>query len=740
MNKNILNKILLATLPLMAINANAATPQSFNYQSVVRSTSGSPIANQTVFVKVEILRDNLGSNEVVYSEMHNATTNANGSFAIKIGEGSAATGSFNGIDWSAGKYVIKTATSTNSNLTDAAEAITSISSVPYALYSLKSADSFSGYWDDLLGKPDMSEYAKIEDVASYSADSTRKILVDYATKDDVLDLHNRGLRSSNYRIDSLKSVVNANNYWITELQADAAKYATKSEISSFAKKDTLSSYATKASVNTLSKNTTETISELSQTVQTNKTLSESNFKNLKEVNKLYAKKDTLQYFMTKSGMSYYATNDALRALDKSVGSISQSLNSTDLRASELANTVSTLSTTVSDNKKEVNKKIETIQTELGKVDDKILSSERKAKADDLVLNNRISTNESKIKGLTAKDSVLEANMNSKTAALNTKVDSISKSHTTAINNLSDKVSANATTSSKNMKNKIDSLAKVIYGKLDTLNINITKSIDEEVFNIENEIDGIQNTLNSHSSSLALNTTGLSNLNSMVTQLVTWAQKVEAKNDSLVKELDKAKAKHLADSTEADGKYRELLSKVESLNEENLTALINQKIAAALTAAGLNGISTSVSNLESKVNTLDGSINNETNGLAKRVSTLETSVNDENGSGLAKKVSDLNNSINNETDGIAKKVSDLNNAINDTDTGLAKKVSDLNNAINNTDTGLAKKVSDLETSVNDENSNGLAKKVSVLETSINDDTDGLAKKVSGLDARVKALEP
>ena len=722
MNKNILNKILLATLPLMAINANAATPQSFNYQSVVRSTSGSPIANQTVFVKVEILRDNLGSNEVVYSEMHNATTNANGSFAIKIGEGSAATGSFNGIDWSAGKYVIKTSTSTNSNLTDAAEAITSISSVPYALYSLKSADSFSGYWDDLLNKPNMSEYAKIGDVAAYSADSTRKILVDYATKDDVLDLHNRGLRSSNYRIDSLKSVVNANNYWITELQADAAKYATKSEISSFAKKDTLSSYATKASVNTLSKNTTETISELSQTVQTNKTLSESNFKNLKEVNKLYAKKDTLQYFMTKSGMSYYATNDALRALDKSVGSLSQSLNSTDLRASELANTVSTLSTTVSDNKKEVNKKIETIQTELGKVDDKILSSERKAKADDLVLNNRISTNESKIKGLTAKDSVLEANMNSKTAALNTKVDSISKSHTTAINNLSDKVSANAATSSKNMKNKIDSLAKVIYGKLDTLNINITKSIDEEVFNIENEIDGIQNTLNSHSSSLALNTTGLSNLNSMVTQLVTWAQKVEAKNDSLVKELDKAKAKHHADSTEADGKYRELLSKVESLNEENLTALINKKIAAALTAAGLNGISTSVSNLESKVNTLDGSINNETNGLAKRVSTLETSVNDENGSGLAKKVSDLNNSINNETNGLAKKVSDLETSINDGTNGLAKKVSDL------------------ETSVNDENSNGLAKKVSVLETSINDDTDGLAKKVSDLDARVKALEP
>ena len=666
MNKNILNKILLATLPLMAINANAATPQSFNYQSVVRSTSGSPIANQTVFVKVEILRDNLGSNEVVYSEMHNATTNVNGSFAIKIGEGSAATGSFSGIDWSTGKFAIKTTTSTNSDFTDAVYATSTISSVPYALYSLKSADSFSGHWNDLTGKPDMSEYAKIEDVAAYSADSTRKILTDYATKDDVLDLHNRGLRSSNYRIDSLKSVVNANNYWITELQADAAKYATKSEISSFTKKDTLSSYATNASVNTLSKNTSEAISELSQTVQTNKTLSESNYKNLKEVNKLYAKKDTLQYFMTKSGMSYYATNDALRALDKSVGSISQSLNSTDLRASELANTVSTLSTTVSDNKKEVNKKIETIQTELGKVDDKILSSERKAQADDLVLNNKISTNENKIKGLTAKDSVLEANLNSKTTALNTKVDSISKSHNTAINNLSNKVSANATASSKEIKSKVDSLSKVISGKLDTLNINITKSIDEEVFNIENEIDGIESTLNSHSSSLALNTTGLSNLNSMVTQLVSWAQKVEAKNDSLVKELDKAKAKHLADSTEADGKYRELLSKVVSLNEENLTDLINQKIAAALKAAGLDVIGTTVSGLETKVGdletsvgTLNTAVNDATTGLSPRVETLETSV------------GTLNTAVNDATTGLSPRVETLETSVQDLDTRVKK---------------------------------------------------------------------
>lgn len=750
MNKNILNKILLATLPFMAINANAATPQSFNYQSVVRTTSGAPVANHTVYVKVEILIDNVGSYEVVYSEMHNAKTDNYGSFAIKIGEGSAASGPFSNINWSANKYVIRTSTSTSPELTDAAVATTSVSSVPYALYALKSADSFSGFWADLKDKPDMSQYAKIEDVAAYSADSTRKILTDYATKDDVLDLHNRGLRSSNYRIDSLKSVVDANNYWITELQSNSAKYATKSEISAFATKDSLSSYATKASVNNLSKTTGETIAELSQTVESNKALAESNFKNLKEVNKLYAKKDTMQYFMTKSGMSIYATNDELRALDRSVGSLSQSINSTDLRASELTNTVSTLSTTVSDNKKELNKKIESIQTELGKVDDKILASERKAQADDLTLNNRITATESKIKDLADQDSVFEVKYDSKTAALNTKVDSISKSHTTAINNLTKTVTNNAAASSKDMKIKIDSLAKVISGKLDTLNMNITEYVDGEVFTLENEIDGIRTTIKEHSSTLADHSTNLSNVNSMMKQLVNWAQSINAKNDSLAKEIDKVKAKHKADSTEADTKYRELVLKVNNLSDDKLSALISQKITEAL--SGINttvtGLSTKVEALETKVETLDDAINNTTTGLTTKVSALESSVGDldnainNNTTGLTTKVGALDNAINNTTDGLATKVGtletsvgNLGDAINGTD-GLATKVGNMDDAINGTD-GLATKVSNLNDAIN--GTDGLTSKVGGLDDAINNTTDGLATKVNDLGTRVTNLE-
>ena len=715
MNKNILNKILLATLPFMAINANSAVPQSFNYQSVVRTKSGAPVANQTVYVKVEILVDNVGSYEVVYSEMHNVKTDNYGSFALKIGEGSAASGPFNSIDWSSNKYVVRTSTSTNPDLDDAATAKSSLSSVPYALYALKSADSFSGYWADLKEKPDMSQYAKVEDVAAYAADSTRKILTEYATKDDVLDLHNRGLRSSNYRIDSLKSVVDANNYWITELKSDAAKYATKSEIKSLASKDTLSTYATKASVSAFTKTTSETIAELSQTVDANKALAESNFKNLKEVNKLYAKKDTLQYFMTKSGMSSYATTDELRALDKSVGNLSMSINSTDLKASDLASTVNTLSTTVSDNKKELNKKIESIQTELGKVDDKILASERKAQADDLTLRNRISANESKIKGLTDKDSVLETKLNSTTSALNTKVDSISKSHTTAINNLTKTVANNATASSKEMKNKIDSLAKVIYGKLDTLNINITEYVDGEVFSLEKEIDGIQTTLKDHSSTLATHSTNLSNINSMMNQLVSWAQTINAKNDSLAKEIDKVKAKHLADSTEADTKYRELVKKVDALSEEKLTTLINQKIAAALKTAGLDVIGTTVSELSTRVGDLETSVDDATNGLKTRVGDLEDSMNDA-------------------TNGIKARVDNLEDTVNDATNGLTARVKDLEDSVNDDTNGLKKRVNDLENSVNDD-TNGLKKRVNDLEDSVNDDTNGLKTRVKNIETRI-----
>lgn len=707
MNKNILNKILLATLPFMAINANAATPQSFNYQSVVRSTSGVLVANETVFIKVEILRETVNSAELIYSEMHHATTNANGSFVIKVGRGTASSGSFGSIDWSNGKFTVKTYTSLNSDLTDAAEAQTELSSVPFALYSLKSADSFSGRWNDLTGKPEMSEYAKIEDVAGYTADSTRKILADYATKDDVEDLYNRALRTSNYRIDSLKSVTVSNNYWISELQALAAKYATKSEVSSFVKKDTLSTYATKASVAALSKSTNEAVAELSQTVKANKELSEATFNNMTEIHKLYAKKDTLDLFMLKSAASNFAPSEAVETLSNSVSSLSQTINSTDTRLSGLTTTVSDLSATVESNKKEANQKIEAAQTELSKVDDKIASSERKAKADDLVLENRIAATEKTLSTLTSQAVQLGTEINSKLTAMETELKSADKKNATAIDSLAKVTTANATAASKNTKSKIDSLAKAIDEELAGLSSSINSSVEESLSGIGSELTNINSTLSSQSSTIGSLSTSVSNINSTMTSVVNWAQKVNTKNDSLSKELTAIKNKYkedslrlekriYEDSLKAVAKYNAMLelakdymkaadqykTTVDNLTNQlggkSLNEYVSDKIAAALSEAGLAGLSTkvdgldgnvtslssNVSSISSDVNDLKTTVGTSTSGLVKRVGALENSASIAAGvvSDLSSDVTTLKATVGSNTSGLVKEVNDLDTRV------------------------------------------------------------------------------
>lgn len=623
MNKNILNKILLATLPFMAISANAATPQSFNYQSVVRTSSGTVVANETVYVKVEILRDNSGSYEVVYSEMHNAQTNANGSFAIKIGEGSVSSGSFSTIDWSASSYAVRTSTATNAELTDAAIATSGLSSVPYALYALKSADSFSGYWEDLKEKPNMSEYAKIGDVAAYAADSTRKLLGDYATKDDVLDLHNRAIRASNYRIDSLKSVASANDYYIAELKSDAAKYATKSEIASFVGKDTLSSYATKANVSALSKSTTESIAELTQTVSTNKQMCEANNNNLREIQKLYAKKDTLYHFVGKEEMVNYATAETVNTLDNSINFLTQSLGSTDTKLGSLAVTVNNLSTTVTENQKADNQRIDAVQAELDKVDDKIAASERKLEASDINMTNKISANEGSISRITTKVNQMENSLSADISNLNLAISNNSKRSAASIDSLAKVVTSNGLAASKKTESKFDSLANAFNEKLEDLHTIVSGEMSKTEEAINEDLKEINKTLSSQSSSLASANTQISNLNGMIKSISTWADGVDKTNRNLTSELTAFKTKYksdslkmekriLTDSLKADVKYREMkdlalqymsqantykdkLDNIDAkLGGKTIDVYVEEKINAALKAAKLDDIETTVS--------------------------------------------------------------------------------------------------------------------------------------------------
>ena len=131
---SILTGLLLSASVFLTQQANAQAPQKMSYQSVIRNSSNALVANTAVGIKISVLQGS-ASGTAVYTETQTPTTNANGLLSLQIGNGTATTGTFAGIDWANGPYFIKTETDptggTNYSITGTQE----ILSVPYALYA-----------------------------------------------------------------------------------------------------------------------------------------------------------------------------------------------------------------------------------------------------------------------------------------------------------------------------------------------------------------------------------------------------------------------------------------------------------------------------------------------------------------------------------------------------------------------------------------------------------------------------
>jgi len=111
----------------------AQIPQGFNYQAVARTSSGVPLTNVTLPVRISILADSLGTS-VIWQELHaSVTTNAQGVLTLVAGRGSKTGGTaatFSGIDWSITPKFIKTEVDYNGwkNM-----GVSRLWSVPYAM-------------------------------------------------------------------------------------------------------------------------------------------------------------------------------------------------------------------------------------------------------------------------------------------------------------------------------------------------------------------------------------------------------------------------------------------------------------------------------------------------------------------------------------------------------------------------------------------------------------------------------
>ncbi|MEM6344588.1 MAG: hypothetical protein AAF927_11935 [Bacteroidota bacterium] len=111
----------------------AQVPQSINYQAM--AFDGTAVyANQTFDIRFTLHLNNA----TVYEETHFSTTsNSQGLFVLKIGQGVPSSGTFNAIDWSAGPYSLRTELDPGSGYVLISDH--SFSSVPYALYAERSS-------------------------------------------------------------------------------------------------------------------------------------------------------------------------------------------------------------------------------------------------------------------------------------------------------------------------------------------------------------------------------------------------------------------------------------------------------------------------------------------------------------------------------------------------------------------------------------------------------------------------
>jgi len=152
--------VLLTASVFLPQQTSAQSPEKMSYQAVIRNSSDALITNTNVGMQISILQGS-ASGTVVYSETQTPTTNANGLVSIEISEGTIVTGTFSGIDWSAGPYFIKTETDPTGGTNYTITGTNQLLSVPYAFYSKSSANGFASVYSETDTRPVLYENGNI---------------------------------------------------------------------------------------------------------------------------------------------------------------------------------------------------------------------------------------------------------------------------------------------------------------------------------------------------------------------------------------------------------------------------------------------------------------------------------------------------------------------------------------------------------------------------------------------------
>jgi hypothetical protein len=123
--------LLLSLIALFCQSANAQTG-GLNFQGVARNSTGAVLANQKINLKFSILKTT-ETGAVEYTETKEVTTNAQGIFAVVVGEVNAS--SFAAVDWKASPKFLKVEMDPAGGTSFVAMGTTRLQNVPYAYYA-----------------------------------------------------------------------------------------------------------------------------------------------------------------------------------------------------------------------------------------------------------------------------------------------------------------------------------------------------------------------------------------------------------------------------------------------------------------------------------------------------------------------------------------------------------------------------------------------------------------------------
>ena len=122
---------------LLSFGVLAQSPFGINYQGVARLSDGAPIVNQAVGLRMSITQGPNGTIE--FSEDHRVITNEFGLFALVIGEGQSGD-NLQDVNWAAGNKWLQIELDPEDDGSFQLVGTQQLMSVPYALFSLQSAD------------------------------------------------------------------------------------------------------------------------------------------------------------------------------------------------------------------------------------------------------------------------------------------------------------------------------------------------------------------------------------------------------------------------------------------------------------------------------------------------------------------------------------------------------------------------------------------------------------------------